>query len=341
MKYNNFSAFEKHVRHSAPNHFAPIYFLVAPDDFERHKAELLLRKQILGNKESSPHSYVSKEADALSSQDLKNEFNSSDLFAPLRIIVIHDLENLKKPAKEYLETYFGNPSPTLCLICSTASFNRGTTLYKKAEKAGVILDIEEKKPWELEKLWVEQILASALEAGKTMEQSAAQLLVKQIGANSALLHNEFEKLLCYVGNRPAISSRDVQAICTGIPNETIWQLGDAIFQRDAGSALRIGLALLEEGTPFLSLLRQIRSQFQTKFQLCSIHMSGGTSADITAQFPYMRGGILEKNVSMARDYGLARFKQGMILIDDFELEAKNGSADTACLAERLLVKLTL
>lgn len=341
MKYNNFSAFEKHVRHSAPNHFAPVYLLISPDDFERQTAEMLLRKHILGENQSSSQASTYQDAGALLLSDLKNELNSNDLFTSRRVVILQNLENIKKNIKEYLEEYFHHPSPSLCLIGSAASLNRGTTLYKNAEKSGVILDIEEKKPWELEKIWVEKVIASAANEGKTIEPSAAQMLVKQIGTNSALLHHEFEKLLCYVGKRSTISSQDVRAICTGIPSETVWQLGDAIFQRNTGNALRIGLSLLEEGAPFLSLLRQIRSQFQVKLQLCSIQASGGTPAEITALFPYMRGTILEKNISMARSYGLERFRQGMMLIDDFELEAKNGNADSTCLAERLLAKLTL
>ncbi|PJD95953.1 MAG: DNA polymerase III subunit delta [Parachlamydia sp.] len=339
MKYTNFSAFEKHVQHAAPNHFAPLYLLIAADDFERQKAENLLRREILGKKHP-PYAFVSREAEAFTLQELVNELSSGDMFTPRRIVLIQHLEGLKKAQKEHLENYFANPAPNICVICSAVSFNRGTTFYKKAEKAGVIFDVEEKKPWELEKLWIEQVAAAIQAEGKTIEHGAAHLLVKQVGSSSALLHQEIEKLMCYGGNRAAVTVKDIQAVCVKASLETIWQLGDAIFQREAALALRIGLALLEEGTPFLILLRQIRSQFQTKFQLCSIHASGGTLADITAQFPYMKGAVLDKNLAMAREYGLARFKQGMILIDAFELEAKNGSADSAYLAERLLIKLT-
>jgi len=339
MKYTNFSAFEKHVQHAAPNHFAPLYLVIATDDFERQKAENLLRREILGKKHS-PYAFVSREAEAFTLQELANELSSGDMFTPRRVVLIQHLEGIKKAQKEHLENYFANPASNICLVCSAASFNRGTTFYKKAEKAGVIFDVEEKKPWELEKLWVEQVMMAVQAEGKTIEQNVAYLLVKQVGSSSSLLHQEIEKLLCYVGERSLIAAKDVHAVCVKASLETIWQLGDAIFQREAAPALRIGLALLEEGTPFLILLRQIRSQFQTKFQLGSIHASGGTLADMTAQFPYMKGGVLDKNLAMAKEYGLARFKQAMILIDAFELEAKNGGVDSAYLAERLLVKLT-
>ncbi|CCB86592.1 DNA polymerase III subunit delta [Parachlamydia acanthamoebae] len=340
MKYTNFQAFEKHVRHSAPQHFSPIYLLITPDDFERQKAENLLRKEVLGSQMSSPYAFVQKEAESLPIQELKEELNTGDMFASRRVVLIQHLDALKKPQREYLEEYCLHPSAQLCLVCSAATFNRTTQLYKKMEKAGVIFDVEEKKPWELEKYLIEQVIADARVEGKSMDSSAAQLLVKQVGTNRSMLHQELEKLCCYVGNRTSITTQDIQAICANVPSETIWQLGDAIFQRDIKSVIRIGLALLDEGTPFLILLRQIRSQFQTKYQLCSIHAAGGSPADMAAQFPYMKGAILEKNLSMARAYGLERFKKGMMLIDETELLAKNSGSDTACLAERLFIKLT-
>jgi len=75
--------------------------------------------------------------------------------------------------------------------------------------------------------------------------------------------------------------------------DTGWQLGDALFRRDALTALKIGKALLMDGTALIALLRQIRSQYQTAFQVATILELGGSSADISKQFPYMRGGILE------------------------------------------------
>jgi DNA polymerase-3 subunit delta len=131
----------------------------------------------------------------------------------------------------------------------------------------------------------------------------------------------------------------VATICTGINQETVWQLGEAIFKLDAQAALRIGHALLDEGTALLSLLRQIRTQFQTDLQVAAILASKGSPADVTALFGYMKGTILDRHCQAARHYGFERFKAGLLKIDEAELQAKNSTPERE-LFEVLIARLT-
>lgn len=172
-----------------------------------------------------------------------------------------------------------------------------------------------------------------------MDRQVCQFLLKQLGTDQSLLYQEIEKLFCYVGDRSEITLQDVSMISTSVNVENVWQLGDAIFRCDVNSALRISKALLNDGTALLALLRQIRSQFQTKFQICSILKNGGTSAEVVQQYPYMKGNILERNMQMALNYGMPRFKKGMIKIDETELQAKNSGADSDILLELLIAAI--
>jgi DNA polymerase-3 subunit delta len=95
-----------------------------------------------------------------------------------------------------------------------------------------------------------------------------------------------------------------------------------------------------EGQPFLPLLRQIRNQFLTEYQVCALLEQGQTSAEIFQEFPYMKGQILEKHIQNARDYGMGAFRKGLLAIDAAEIQAKNSGVDEQLLAELLIVKLT-
>ena len=102
--------------------------------------------------------------------------------------------------------------------------------------------------------------------------------------------------------------------------------GEAIFCRDAAAALRIAMALLEEQA-LLPLLRQMRSQFQTEYQVCLLLVQGKHAQDIAQEFPYMKGQILERHMWQARQYGLEAFKRGLIALDIAESRVKNSSID--------------
>ncbi len=341
MKYNQLKAFEKHLEGAAPSHFAPVYLVISKDDFNRRLGYERLISHLLGKQTENSLALSVYEADKVDIDKVLQDLDSLGFFSSKRVVVIHHAENLLKAATEKLLNYYTNPNPSVYLVLTATSISAATNFYKKSELVGVLLEIAEEKPWEKEKTlkdWIDQKVSSY---GKQIEGGANQLLLKQIGTDQAILNQEIEKLVCYVGEKPKISVQDVGAICINMNVENIWQLGEAIFRRDPAAALRIALALLDEGTPLLILLRQIRSQFQTDFQVCTILAQGGTGADVSKQFAYMKGQILDRHIQMAQSYGIPRFRKGLLLIDEAELASKSGATESSFLMERLITKLVM
>lgn len=340
MKYNNLRAFEKHLEGSAPSHFSPVYLVVSKEPFIRKKAvERILFHTFKG--ETSELNLKSLEGESASIAAIESELNHTSLFAEKSALVIYQADKLKKNVSKILESYVSNPNPKMYLILVAPAWAATTNSYKQLEKRGVIVDIPLEKVWEKEKsvaIWIGEYLSSA---GKKIAPELCQSLVKQIGTDQSVLEQELEKLLCYLGERLEITRNDLAAICSHLSNETIWQLGEAIFRREPGVALSICKSLLDEGAPLIVLLKQLRHQFQTNFQVYSILAQGGTGQDIAEQFPYMKGIILEKHIQVAQNYGLQRLKSGIIAIDETDLKARNSITEADLLAELLMIKLTI
>ncbi len=339
MKFNNLRAFEKHLASAAPNHFCPLYFILGKESFERRQAFEKLKTAFFGEKNNSSLGLHIFDAERLSMDELLNELNARALFADKRIVLIQDADKLDKADTLRLEPYFENPNSSICLVISAPTISHSSNFYKKGEKVGIIFELAEEKPWEKEQSiqnWIGTFLASE---GKQIAQTASQRLVKLLGTQQSQLHSELLKLICYVGDRKEIQLDDVIAISSSLSVETGWQLGEAIFRRDTASALRISKSMLLDGVPFILMLRQLRSQFQTGLQIAERLVKGGTSADIAKQFPYMKGGILDRNIGTAQNYGLKRYIDGLLEIDAAELQSKS-SVDTDLLGELIIIKLT-
>ncbi len=341
MKFTKFPVFEKHVKGATPQKlFVPVYMLLGKDPFSRRQAIDCLVQACLQNHPSPNHCIKSIESDQLSLEMLIHELEGFSLFAEKQILILHNAEKLPRPLHKPLERYLLNPNQSLYLIISGTTLSSSLELYKRVEKAGIILEFEEEKEWVKEKNQVEWAAGEISRLGKQIHQSAAQYLVRQIGIDSAMLHNEIQKLICYIGERREITAHDIDAICSQAPLTTIWQLGEAIFYQDVSRALRISKLMLEAGTPFFSMLRQIRHQFETEFHVSSILASGGTASEISQLFPYMKGAILDKHIRMAQDYGIHKLRKGILKIDEIELMAKNSSTDVELLNELLTISLT-
>ena len=340
MKYTNARAFEKHLEAAAPQHFSNLYMILVKEAFARKTMVDLLVRVLLKEEKTPEMSVRLFDAESHSILDILSELQASTLFAKKRVLLLQNADSLDKAAMGKLEAYFAMPNPAVYLVITATTVNRATNFYKKAEKAGIILDIAEEKPWEKEKQLAEWLHEEARKQGKHIEMQTCGILLKQLGTDQALLHQELEKLINYTGERKDITPQDISVICIHVNVENIWQLGEAIFRKDTASALRIGKALLSEGVALIALLRQIRAQFQTEYQVCSILSAGGNSFDVTQQFPYMKGHILERHLQLAQHYGMQNFKNGILKIDETELQAKNSAADPDVLADRLFVRLT-
>lgn len=336
MKYTNLVAFEKHVR-DAGEHLAPVYLIAVKDPFISQRAVQRLTNAALAG-ENRDQCLTECIGDSVSSEMILNELHGASLFAKKSVVLIHQGDSLKKPVMEALQKYFAKPNRTSTLVIVAETFSANSNFYKSAEKVGVILQVGAEKSWEKEKVAKEWLQMKALAVGKVFGAGVVDAMVRQCGPELSVLDSEADKLFCYIGDRLSVTRQDVAAICVVNESDTIWQLGEAIFQRNGAVVMRVGRVLLSQES-LLGLLAQLRRQFETDYQICSILANGGGHEQITKAFPYMTGTILEKHISMAQGYGAEGFKKGLLLIQQVELAAKNSSADTELLGEMLLARL--
>lgn len=339
MKYTALRAFEKHLEASAPSHFGDVYLILSKDDYERKSASQLLITHVSKGLSIPGMNVQVFDAEKADARSLLDELYAMALFSAKRLIIIHNVDKWGKSITEKLEDYFASPNRSICLGMTAQAINHSTNFFKKAEKIGIVLDIAEAKPWEKEKMIIDWVIQACQSAGKRIDLQTSTMLVKRVGTDQMFLRQELDKLFCYVGERNAIVPQDISAICTSLNVENIWQVGESLFQREPSAALRIAKAMIEDGAPFLTILRQIRSQFLNALHIASIMATGGGPNEVTAQFPYMRGGILDKNMRQAQHYGLHKLKTALITIDQVELQAKNSASDSQWLIEYLIIKL--
>lgn len=339
VKLNKLQAFEKHCREGSSLPPLPIYLLLSKDTAKRRAAWEALRSSLLG--ECSPDLVLkSFQGERLTAAELGEELLSLSFFHERSLIYVDSADKLKTPVINILNTYLETPSPKQILILSGASLRSDQRLYKLCEKQGLVLDLPLQKAWEQErdlKQWVE---LAAQKANKALGAGVANALVQHATVQSDLLEQEWNKLLCYVAERPQITIKDCTALGIDDAQESIWELGTAIFRREAGRAVQIAHSLLQQGVALPLLLRQLRKQFQTDYQVAFILYSGGSSKDVMETFPYMRGRILEQHVQLAQRYGIQRFRLGILAIDEVDLLSRSRELSSTLCIDRLLTRLT-
>jgi DNA polymerase III subunit delta len=104
--------------------------------------------------------------------------------------------------------------------------------------------------------------------GGRIDTRAAASLAQNIGGNLRLLDQEIRKLLLYTGDRKDITSEDVQVMVPYVQSaDVIFQMVDAVGQRDARQAASYLHRLLEVGEHPLSIFAMVVRQFRLLIQV--------------------------------------------------------------------------
>lgn len=227
MKYTKIDPFEKHLDEALPNHPSEVYFLLMEDPFERR---YLAEK--LGRRLGLPLTIVPDET-------LLEELESPSMFAEKGAMLCDEVSSKELPL---------GPEWVLILTGKTAP-----PCYKKLEKVGVTLDLTGEKPWDRKSRLQRWLLDHAREKGKTLTVDGAAYLVEFSHADFALLYQELEKALVFAGEERTLSLPMIQTICSLDPEQSGWQLSEAVVWG--------GVAHLGE-TDLYSLVGQLRYQLQ-------------------------------------------------------------------------------
>lgn len=340
MKYDSLPALEKHLEGAKSHQFSPLYLLLGKNAFEIKEAAQLLLNFLMPAQEAREFALSIFDGSQVEESEFFTALYTRSFFSEARIIWVQQAEKLKKTIQDELIKFFKKPSPSQYLILSASGWTKTTNFYQAADKEGVILELAEIKPWEKEKRLADWVNKQLTKERKHVSYQTCQQLVKQIGTDQAFLAQELEKLICYCGAKNEISFQDVEAICTRQTSDSVWQLGEAIFQRNAPTALQAAHSLLMEGQALLPLLRQIRAQFQTEYQICILLSQGKQPHEITQEFPYMKGQILDRHIQQARNYGMDALKKGLLALDAAEMRVKNSGIEDKMIIELLIMKLT-
>ncbi len=315
MRYTNLKAFQKHLVSAAPSNFSRVYLVAVAADFEREK----VIHSILSSVQSpdAPATRLSGAEFVL--RDFCDALQSPSLFGGESVWVLDELDQLNKKTLEAVGELIKQPLPGYLILGS-----RTKALSAAVEKMGVVLDLVDEKSWDRETRLTEGLVERAKNAGKRLESDVIPLLFERVEKESALLENELDKLICYVGDRSSIGPSDVLAVGASSRTQTLWQVAEEMVWE--GSPL----PSLDE-TTFHGLIPILRSQLQMGLKIASL-IEGQVPSDAwSAHLPKIWPKTLEKRTSQAARLGSSYFRKGIQALFEIELLSRGASTQYAAL----------
>jgi DNA polymerase-3 subunit delta len=161
--------------------------------------------------------------------------------------------------KELAEQVATMQETTVLVVLVEEVLEASTSLVKAAEQYGKVIQNTLPKGAALEN-WITK---RTKRLGVSIAPEAKKLLADFIGNNLRLLANELDKLATYVGKGATIQVDDVRQLSAQVQEARIFDLTDALAQRNRQQALNILHDLLSDGEPPLKLLSTITTQVRS------------------------------------------------------------------------------
>ncbi len=321
------------------NRFKPVYLFYGDEYFLADQLQKTLIDRVLPLEDRDFNLDVIY-GDSVTAQSALGMCRLAPMLVERRVVVIRRFEQLRGNKIFSSIAKQPNPGAIVLLICEgRPRFNADP--YSSLKKNSKLVQVVEFAP-----LWRNQtaqfIREHARHQGCTLEGGVEQLLTEFLGTGLALLAQEIDKLVTYIGDRnPKVINRQDVLQASGQTREiNVFELQDAISQRRSIDAHRIAEQLLLGASSrqgeVLRIIAVLTSYFLRLWKLQESRLSGIPQADLAkvAGIPYT---MIHKYNEACSVWPLREVKRAMQLLLSVDTEIKGFSKRSPRLIMTLLV----
>lgn len=254
--------------------------------------------------------------------DLNISYFDDDNFSPLkvveacdmlpvgddsRLVVIKNVSKVSENDKKILEKYLESPNPSSTLVI--------LDFHGKFDSIKRNIDFVDGK--RMDKMMISRIVFSELEKrGKQISPEALDSLIDASNSYLTKIMNELDKLTCYVAQGELITKKVVDSLVTKDLEYTIFELTDALAQRNADKGIELlNLMSKEQGT-----LSMISNHFRRLFYISVSDMS---NAELASYLGVKEYAILKARKQVG-NFSKAQLKKIVNLTEEVDFFTKSG-----------------
>lgn len=193
------------------------------------------------------------DGNSAAADNIVNAANTLPFMSERRLVVVRDVDRMDAASLDALASYAKDPAPYTCLVLIAEKMAKNSRLYKAVAGTGVVYEYAAPKRNE----YAGEAVRLLRERGKRASLAVAQRLVDTVGRDLRRLDAEAEKLATYVGEAEEITENDVAAVATESATASIFELTDAVGDRDVARALRLAGKLMGAGETPLGLVAML------------------------------------------------------------------------------------
>lgn len=311
--------------------FKQIYLLYGEERYLKRQYKERLRKALCGDDDTmNTHFYEGKD---ISIGEIIDLAETLPFLAERRVIFLTD-SGLFKSGGEKMAEYLASPNETTYFVFTESEIDKRSKLFKTVSSRGYAAEFAIQDENTL-KRWVAGVLAKD---NKKISEGTVQLLLSKTGTDMDNIQSELEKLICYCMERDVVTSEDVEAICTTRISNHIFDMINAIADRQQKRALELYYDLLALKEPPMRILFLIARQCNILLQTKELKARGYDNRTIGSKIgvpPFIAG----KYLTQASRFKTSLLRNAVQQCVETEAAVKSGKMNDRMSVEILILSV--
>ena len=244
-----------------------VYLLYGEEAYLKKQYKEKLRNAMLSPDDTMNYAYY--EGKGINVNEVIDLAETLPFFAERRVIILEDT-GLFKSASPELADYLKEMPDTTSIIFVESEVDKRGKLYKAVQSKGRAIELGRQDETTL----VRWVAGSIKRENKNVSENTVRYFLSKVGTDMENIQKELEKLFCYAMDKDSITSEDVEAICTTQITNQIFDMVNAVADKQQKKALQYYYDLLALKEPPMRILFLLARQFKLLLEVKVMDQKG-------------------------------------------------------------------
>nr|HPM41921.1 DNA polymerase III subunit delta [bacterium] len=310
----------------------PIYIIVGAEHHLALEALSVVRKAV-EDAGADPISFQSVPGREVRAEAVISSLRTVPMLGGRPLVILREGESIPKDAMEALASYMEKPVESSTLVIVAEKLDGRTKFMQAAAKNGAVIEC---RPLYLDKVppWISR---ETRRKGRQIAQAAAEFMANMVGADLGQLSEAIDRVILYVGDKKIIELKDVEQAVAETHQHTIFEMTDAVGQRNWPKAFAFLTNILENGEPPVLVLGMLSRHFRilSKAKEAAGRVADGELAKYLGVHPYYARNYL----AQSRNFSAGELRRAFRLLHRCDRELKSSRIPKGRVLERVLLEL--
>jgi DNA polymerase-3 subunit delta len=256
-------------------------------------------------------------------KSLLSALTTFPLMSSMRTVLLDSPNQMEDDAQAALAKYLKQPSKSTALVLVQMMSAREKIPAEFAAAMTIVIFAKKKEHERI--TWAAEYAKSR---GKLLHPDAAEYLIRISGGSLSEIATKLDHAILFIGEDSEINIQILMRI-SGITSEyNVFQLEDAIINKNQREVLRVARSLIEGGEPLLRTLAFQRGVLMRLWKVMSALKKDNSGTIIKELFPAGQDWKVSKVKEAARKFSDTALRSALVEMLEVEIHAKSSGSES-------------